>query len=99
MHQPFDDDFPMEEINLVDLYKEEVDFLKKQNEHLEKSKEPNDQRQRWKNEICIEYFQNRINQELAHIEQIKQQIINQNSWLPIIRLPSLCTSLYDTRNI
>jgi len=78
MHQPFDDDFPMEEINLVDLYKEEVDFLKKQNEHLEKSKEPNDQRQRWKNEICIEYFQNRINQELAHIEQIKQQIINQN---------------------
>ena len=38
MHQPFDDDFPMEEINLVDLYKEEVDFLKKQNEHLEQSK-------------------------------------------------------------
>ena len=78
MHQPFDDDFPMEEINLVDLYKEEVAFLKKQNEYLEKSKEPNDQRQRWKNEICIEYFKNRINQELAHIEQVKQQIINQN---------------------
>ena len=77
MHQPFDDDFPMEEINLVDLYKEEVDFLKKQNEHLEQSKDPKDQRQRWKNEICIEYFKNRINQELAHIEQIKQQIINQ----------------------
>ena len=56
MHQPFDDDFPMEEINLVDLYKEEVDFLKKQNEHLEQSKDPKDQRQRWKNEICIEYF-------------------------------------------
>lgn len=78
MHQPFDDDFPMEEINLVDLYKEEVDFLKKQNEHLEQSKDPKDQRQRWKNEICIEYFKNRINQELAHIEQVKQQIINQN---------------------
>jgi len=78
MHQPFDDDFPMEEINLVDLYKEEVDFLKKQNEHLEQSKDPKDQRQRWKNEICIEYFQNRINHELAHIEQIKQQIQNQN---------------------
>ena len=78
MHQPFDDDFPMEEINLVDLYKEEVDFLKKQNEHLEQSKDPKDQRQRWKNEICIEYFQNIINQELAHIEQIKQQITNQN---------------------
>ena len=78
MHQPFDDEFPMEEINLVDLYKEEVDFLKKQNEHLEQSKDPKDQRQRWKNEICIEYFKNRINQELAHIEQVKQQIINQN---------------------
>ena len=78
MHQSFDDDFPMEEINLVDLYKEEVDFLKKQNEHLEQSKDPKDQRQRWKNEICIEYFKNRINQELAHIEQVKQQIINQN---------------------
>ena len=36
MHQPYDDDFPMEEINLVDLYKEEVEFLKKQNEFLEK---------------------------------------------------------------
>ena len=75
MHQPFDDDFPMEEINLVDLYKEEVDFLKKQNEHLEKSKEPNDQRQRWKNEICIEYFQKRINEEMAHLQTIKDQIL------------------------
>ena len=58
MHQPFDDDFPMEEINLVDLYKEEVEFLKKQNEFLEKSKKAKDQRQRWKNGIVIEYFQN-----------------------------------------
>ena len=56
MHQPYDDDFPMEEINLVDLYKEEVEFLKKQNEFLEKSKKSKDQRQRWKNQICIEYF-------------------------------------------
>ena len=67
MHQPFDDDFPMEEINLVDLYKEEVDFLKKQNEHLEQSKDPKDQRQRWKNEICIEYFQNRINSKFDSV--------------------------------
>ena len=42
MHQPYDDDFPMEEINLVDLYKEEVEFLKKQNEFLEKSKKSKD---------------------------------------------------------
>ena len=38
MHQPYDDDFPMEEINPVDPYKEEVEFPKKQNEFLEKSK-------------------------------------------------------------
>tara|TARA_B100000927_G_scaffold184224_1_gene148349 strand:- start:240 stop:509 length:270 start_codon:yes stop_codon:yes gene_type:complete len=75
MHQPYDDDFPMEEINLVDLYKEEVEFLKKQNEFLEKSKKSKDQRQRWKNQICIEYFQRRINEEMAHLKHIKEQIL------------------------
>ena len=70
MHQPYDDDFPMEEINLV----EEVEFLKKQNEFLEKSKKSKDQRQRWKNQICIEYFQRRINEEMAHLQHIKEQI-------------------------
>ena len=74
MHQPYDDDFPMEEINLVDLYKEEVEFLKKQNEFLEKSKKSKDQRQRWKNKTCIEYFQRRINEEMAHLKHIKEQI-------------------------
>ena len=68
---------PMEEINQW-ILQGRSRLSKKQNEHLEQSKDPKDQRQRWKNEICIEYFQNRINQELAHIEQIKQQIINQN---------------------
>ena len=73
MHQPYDDDFPMEEINLVDLYKEEVEFLKKQNEFLEKSKKSKDQRQRWKNQICIEYFQRRINEEMV-CQTYKEQI-------------------------
>ena len=75
MHQPYDDDFPMEEINLVDLYKEEVAFLKKQNEFLEKSKKAKDQRQRWKNGIVIEYFQKRMNEEMAHLKHIKEQIL------------------------
>ena len=75
MHQPFDDDFPMEEINLVDLYKEEVEFLKKQNEFLEKSKKAKDQRQRWKNGIVIEYFQKRMNEERHHLKHIKEQIL------------------------
>ncbi len=74
MHQSFDDDFPMEEINLVDLYKEEVEYLRKQNEALELSKKKTDQRQRWKNDIVIEYFTKRINEEMAHIEHIKKQI-------------------------
>ena len=66
MHQPFDDDFPMEEINLVDLYKEEVEFLKKQNEFLEKSKKAKDQRQRWRVEYIIMYYS---------VKHIKEQIL------------------------
>ena len=83
MHQPFDDDFPMEEINLVDLYKEEVEFLKKQNEFLEKSKKAKDQRQRWKNGIVIEYFQKRMNEEMAHLKHIKEQILMKLSLIHI----------------
>ena len=84
MHQPYDDDFPMEEINLVDLYKEEVEFLKKQNEFLVKSKKSKDQRQRWKNQICIEHFQRRINEEMAHLTHIKEQILMKTRTLHLL---------------
>ena len=84
MHQPYDDDFPMEEINLVDLYKEEVEFLKKQNEFLEKSKKSKDQRQRWKNQICIEYFQRRINEEMAHLKAYQRADHNEDTNTPLI---------------
>ena len=40
-----DDRMHMEEINLVDLYQEEIDFLNQQNKSLEKSTDPIDQRQ------------------------------------------------------
>ena len=46
----------MEEINLIDLYQEEIDFLNHQNKELATSEDPVDQRQCWKNEIVIEYF-------------------------------------------
>ena len=58
MHQDHDQ---MEEINLLDLYQEEIDYLEHQNQSLQKSEDPIDQRQYWKNEIVIEYFKNRIN--------------------------------------
>ena len=61
MHQDIDH---MEEINLVDLYQEEIDFLNQQNGSLEESKDPIDQRQYWKNQIVIEYFKKRIDEEL-----------------------------------
>lgn len=67
MHQ----DYEMEEINLLDLYQEEIDFLEHQNISLEKSEDPVDQRQYWKNEIIIEYFKHRMIQEANIQEQVK----------------------------
>ena len=61
----------MEEINLVDLYQEEIDFLNQQNGSLEESKDPIDQRQYWKNQIVIEYFKKRIDEELDMQNQFK----------------------------
>lgn len=66
MHQDYDQ---MEEINLLDLYQEEIDYLEHQNKTLAESEDPIDQRQYWKNEIVIEYFKNRINQESNLQEQ------------------------------
>jgi len=66
MHQDYDQ---MEEINLLDLYQEEIDYLEHQNKTLSESEDPVDQRQYWKNEIVIEYFKNRINQESNLQEQ------------------------------
>ena len=66
MHQ----DYEMEEINLLDLYQEEIDFLEHQNTKLEKSEDPVDQRQYWKNEIIIEYFKHRMIQEANIQEQV-----------------------------
>lgn len=68
MHQDIDH---MEEINLVDLYQEEIDFLNQQNGSLEESKDPIDQRQYWKNQIVIEYFKKRIDEELDMQNQFK----------------------------
>jgi len=68
MHQNYDH---MEEINLVDLYQEEIDFLNQQNGSLEESKDPIDQRQYWKNQIVIEYFKKRIDEELDMQNQFK----------------------------
>lgn len=68
MHQNYDQ---MEEINLVDLYQEEIDFLNQQNGSLEESTDPIDQRQYWKNQIVIEYFKKRIDEELDLQNQFK----------------------------
>ena len=68
MHQNYDH---MEEINLVDLYQEEIDFLNQQNGPLQESKDPIDQRQYWKNQIVIEYFKKRIDEELDMKNQFK----------------------------
>jgi hypothetical protein len=68
MHQNYDH---MEEINLVDLYQEEIDFLNQQNGSLEESTDPIDQRQYWKNQIVIEYFKKRIDEELDLQNQFK----------------------------
>jgi hypothetical protein len=68
MHQNYDH---MEEINLVDLYQEEIDFLNQQNGSLEESTDPIDQRQYWKNQIVIEYFKKRIDEELDMQNQFK----------------------------
>lgn len=68
MHQNYDH---MEEINLVDLYQEEIDFLNQQNGSLQESKDPIDQRQYWKNQIVIEYFKKRIDEELDLQNQFK----------------------------
>ena len=69
MHQDHDQ---MEEINLLDLYQEEIDYLEHQNQSLQKSEDPIDKRQYWKNEIVIEYFKKRINQE----SNLQQQYYN-----------------------
>ena len=71
MHQNYDQ---MEEINLVDLYQEEIDFLNQQNGSLEESKDPIDQRQYWKNQIVIEYFKKRIDEELDLQNQFKARL-------------------------
>ncbi len=69
-----DDRMHMEEINLVDLYQEEIDFLNQQNNSLEKSTDPIDQRQCWKNEIVIQYFKRRIDEELDIQGQFRAQL-------------------------
>ena len=69
-----DDRMHMEEINLVDLYQEEIDFLNQQNKSLEKSTDPIDQRQCWKNEIVIQYFKRRIDEELDIQGQFRAQL-------------------------
>jgi hypothetical protein len=64
----------MEEINLIDLYQEEIDFLNHQNKELATSEDPVDQRQCWKNEIVIEYFKKRIDDELDMQGQFRAQL-------------------------
>lgn len=71
MHQNHDH---MEEINLIDLYQEEIDFLNQQNKSLETSEDPIDQRQFWKNEIVIQYFKQRIDEELDIQGQFRAQL-------------------------
>jgi len=68
MHQDYDH---MEEISLLDLYQEEIDHLTHQNKKLSESEDPVDQRQLWKNQIVIEYFQKRIDYELVALQQHK----------------------------
>jgi|TARA_B100001063_G_C16260796_1_gene309782 hypothetical protein len=64
----------MEEINLIDLYQEEIDFLNQQNKSLETSEDPIDQRQFWKNEVVIQYFKKRIDEELDMQGQFKARL-------------------------
>ena len=71
MHQNHDH---MEEINLIDLYQEEIDFLNQQNKSLETSEDPIDQRQFWKNEVVIQYFKKRIDEELDMHGQFKARL-------------------------
>ena len=71
MHQNHDH---MEEINLIDLYQEEIDFLNQQNKSLETSEDPIDQRQFWKNEVVIQYFKKRIDEELDMQGQFKARL-------------------------
>ena len=71
MHQNHDH---MEEINLIDLYQEEIDFLNQQNKSLETSEDPIDQRQFWKNEGVIQYFKKRIDEELDMQGQFKARL-------------------------
>jgi len=68
MHQDYDH---MEEISLLDLYQEEIDYLTHQNSKLAQSEDPVDQRQVWKNQIVIEYFQKRIEFEIGAMEKYK----------------------------
>jgi len=71
MHQNHDH---MEEINLIDLYQEEIDFLNQQNKSLETSEDPIDQRQFWKNEVVIQYFKKRIDEKLDMQGQFKARL-------------------------
>ena len=68
MHQ---DNDHLEEISLLDLFQEEIDYLQHQIKTLTTSEDPADQRQIWKNQIVIEYFQFRIDNELGAIQNYK----------------------------
>jgi hypothetical protein len=60
-----------EEIDIIDLYQEEIDQLVFQNEKLSMTGSTSDLKQIHKNDIVIEYFQKRIDDENSIIQKIK----------------------------
>ena len=55
MHQDYDN-MPSELISVAELWQEEINKITHALEYLKLSKEPADQRLRWKYEIIIEYL-------------------------------------------
>ena len=60
MHQDYDN-MPSELISVAELWQEEINKITHALEYLKLSKEPADQRLRWKYEIIIEYLKQNPN--------------------------------------
>tara|TARA_Y100001960_G_C13939604_1_gene478364 strand:- start:95 stop:334 length:240 start_codon:yes stop_codon:yes gene_type:complete len=66
MHQDYDN-MPSELISVAELWQEEINKITHALEYLKLSKEPADQRLRWKYEIIIEYLKQRVKEEMQGI--------------------------------
>ena len=66
MHEDYDN-LPSELISVAELWQEEINKITYALGYLKISKDPADQRLRWKYEIIIEYLKQRVKEEMQGI--------------------------------